>query len=73
MMLSIVLLMLSIASSAVPPCLIATFKVFIKIGGLKERSNHETIWLQTLKTLREEKNIVRQLRRCVGRSQCFSA
>jgi hypothetical protein len=56
--------MLSIAASAVPPCLIATFKVFSKFGVLEERSYHEIIWLQILKTLREEKNIVRELRRC---------
>ena len=76
-MLSIVLITPPIAASAVPPCLIATIKVFSKFGALKERSYHEIIWLQILKTLREEKNAVRELRRCDEtvhhRCTCFSA
>jgi hypothetical protein len=63
-MLSIVLITPPIATSAVPPCLIATIEVFPKFGALRERSYHEIIWLQILKTLREEKNAVRELRRC---------
>ena len=49
-----------VTASAIPPCLIATIKVFSKFGALKERSYHEIIWLQILKTLREEKNAVRE-------------
>src|SRR5439155_9196473 len=54
-----------------PPCLIATIKVFSKFGALEERSYHEIIWLQILKTLREEKNAVRELRRCDERVHMF--
>ena len=61
---SIVSITLPIAPSAIPPCLIATFKVFSKFGALEERSYHKTIRLQILKILREEKNAVRELRRC---------
>jgi hypothetical protein len=70
-MLSIVLVTPPIAASAVPPCLIATFKVFSKFGALEERSYHEIIWLQILKTFREEKNVVRELRRCDERVYMF--
>ena len=63
-MLSIVLIMQLIAASAGPPCLIATIKVFSKFGALEERSYHEIIWLQILKTLREEKNTDRDLCQC---------
>jgi hypothetical protein len=63
-MLSIVLITPPIAASAIPPCLTATIKVFLKFGALEERSYHEIIWLQILKTLREEKDAVRELRRC---------
>ena len=70
-MLLIVLFTPSIAASAIPPCLIATIKVFSKFGALKERSYHEIIWLQILKTLREEKNAVRELRRCDERVHMF--
>ena len=70
-MLSIVLITPPIATSAVPPCLIATIQVFSKFGALKERSYHEIIWLQILKTLREEKNAVRELRRCDKRVHMF--
>jgi predicted membrane channel-forming protein YqfA (hemolysin III family) len=41
--LSIVLIMLLIAASTVPPCLIATFKVFLKFGAFKERFYYEII------------------------------
>jgi hypothetical protein len=37
-MLLIVLITLPLATSAVPLCLIATFKVFSKFGACKERS-----------------------------------
>ena len=70
-MLSIVSLTPLIVASAVPPCLITTFKVFLKFGALKERSYYEIIWLQILKTPREEKNAVRELRRCDGRVHMF--
>ena len=70
-MLSIISIMPLIAASAVPPCLIATIKVFSKFGALEERSYHEIIWLQILKTLREEKNAVRELRRCGERVHMF--
>jgi hypothetical protein len=69
-MLSIVSITLWIAASAVPPCLITTIKVFSECGALEERSYHEIIWLQILKTLREEKN-VRELRRCDERVHMF--
>ena len=62
-MLSIVLFMQPIAASVIPPCLIATIKAFSKFGALEERFHHEIIWLQILKTLKEEKNAVRELRR----------
>ena len=55
----------------IPPCLIATFEVFSRIGALRERSYHEIIWLQDLNTLREERNIVRELRRCDERVYMF--
>jgi hypothetical protein len=67
----IFLITLPIAASAVPPCLIATIKVFSKFGALKERSYYERIWLQILKTLREEKNVVRELHRCDERVYMF--
>ena len=51
--LSIVLITPLIAGSAVPPCLIATIKVFSKFGALEERSYYEIIYLQILKILRE--------------------
>jgi hypothetical protein len=63
-MLVIILITLPITTSIVPPCSIITIKVFLKFGALKERSYYETIYLQILKKLREEKNIVRELRRC---------
>jgi hypothetical protein len=70
-MLSIVSITPPIAASAVPPCLIATVKVFSKFGALEERSYHEIVLLQILKTLREEKNAVRELRRCDERVHMF--
>ena len=60
-----------IATFVVPPCLIATIKVFSKFGVLKERSYLEILWLQILKTPREEKNTVRELRRCDERVHMF--
>jgi hypothetical protein len=63
-MLSIVSITPLIAALAVPPCLIETIKVFSKFGALRERFYNEIIWLQILKTLREENNAVRELRRC---------
>jgi hypothetical protein len=54
-----------------PPYLIATIKVFSKFGALEERSYYEIIWLQILKTLREEKNAVQELRRCDERVHMF--
>jgi hypothetical protein len=62
-MLSIVSITPLIAALAVPPCLIATIKVSSKFGALGERFHEERIWLQVLKTLREENNAVRELRR----------
>ena len=70
-MLSIIPITPSIAAFAVPPCLITTIKVFSKFGALEERSYHEIIWLQILKTLREDKNAVRELRRCDERVHMF--
>jgi hypothetical protein len=71
----IILLIVSItppiAAFAVPPCLIVTIKVFLKFGALKERSYHKIIWLQILKTLREKKNAVQELRRCDKRVHMF--
>jgi hypothetical protein len=46
--------MLLIAALAVPPCLIATVRVSSKFGALRERLYEERVWLQVLKTLREE-------------------
>jgi hypothetical protein len=70
-MLSIVSLMPLIAPSAILPCLTATFKVFLRFGALGERYYHEIIWLQDLNTLREERNAVRELRRCDERVYMF--
>ena len=63
-MLLIVSIMPLIATSAIPPCLVATIKVISKFGALKERSYYEIIWPQILKTVRGEKNAVRELSRC---------
>jgi hypothetical protein len=70
-MLLIILITPPIAVSAIPPYLIATIKVFSKFGALKERSYHEIIWHQILKTPREGKNAVRELRRCDERVYMF--
>src|SRR5579871_6199980 len=70
-MLSIISITPLIAAFAVPPCLIATIKVFSKFGALEERSYHEIIWLQILKTPREEKNVVWELRCCDERVHMF--
>jgi hypothetical protein len=45
--------------------------VFSRFGALRERFYNEVIWLQILKTLREEKNAVRELRRCEKRGHIF--
>jgi hypothetical protein len=66
-MLSTVLITPPVAALAVPPCLIATIRVFSKFGALGERSYNERIWLQILKKLREGKNAVREFRRCEER------
>jgi hypothetical protein len=58
-MLSIVLITPLIAALAVPPYLIATIKVSLKFGALRESLYKERIWLQVLKILREENNTVR--------------
>lgn len=50
-------------ASAVPPCLIATINVFTKSGVLKGKSYYEIMWLYILKTPRDEKNGVQELRR----------
>jgi hypothetical protein len=39
----IVSITLPIAASAIPSCLIATFKVFSKLGAFKERSYHKIL------------------------------
>jgi hypothetical protein len=52
-----------ITAFVISPYLIATFKAFPEFGALEERSYHEIIWLQILKTLRVEKNIFRELLR----------
>jgi hypothetical protein len=65
-MLSIVSLTPSIAASAVPPCLIATIRVSSKFGALRERFYNERIYLQVLKTPREENKEVRELLRAEG-------
>jgi hypothetical protein len=70
-MLSIVLITPPIAALAVTPCLIATIRVFLKFGALGERPYDERTWLQILKKLREEKNAVREFRRCEERTTYF--
>jgi hypothetical protein len=73
-MLSIVLIMPLITTLAFPSCLIVTIKVFSKFGAFRERFYNEVIWLQNLKTLREEKNVVQELRQCKERGhmlQCL--
>jgi hypothetical protein len=50
-----------IITLAISPYLIATIKVFPRFGALRERFYKELIWLQILKTLRKEKNIVRDI------------
>jgi hypothetical protein len=70
-MLSIVLITPPIAALAVPPCLIATIRVSLKFRALRERPYNERIWLQILKKLREEKNAVREFRRCEERGDMF--
>ena len=65
-MLSIILVMPLIAVSAFPFCLIVTIRVSSKFGALRERFYEERIWPQVLKILREEYNVVRELRRARG-------
>ena len=65
--LSIVSITPLIAASAVSPCLIATIKVSSKFGALGGRFYQGRIWLQVLKTLKEENNAVRELLRCEER------
>jgi hypothetical protein len=67
----IVLIMSLIAASAILPCLIATIKVFLKFGALTQRPYCEIIRIQILKTIREEKYVVRELRRCDERVYMF--
>jgi hypothetical protein len=50
-----------------------TIKVFSKFGTLEERSYYKIIWLQILKTFREKKNIVQELRQYDKRVTRFSA
>ena len=68
-MLSIVLITPPIAALAAPPCLIVTIRVSLKFGALGERPYDERIWLQM--KLREEKNAVREFRRCEERGDMF--
>ena len=70
-MLSIILIMPSIAAFAIPPCLITTDKVFSKFGALEERFFSQNNTSPILKTFREEKNAVRELRRCNKRVHMF--
>jgi hypothetical protein len=69
--LSIVSLTPPIAAFAVPPYFFEKIKVFSKFGVSKDKSYYEIIWLQIFKTLREEKNAVRELRRCNERVHTF--
>jgi hypothetical protein len=62
-----------IAALAVPPYLIATIRVFLNFGALRERSYNKRIWFQILKKLREGKNAVREFRRCEERGHMFRA
>jgi hypothetical protein len=72
-MLSIILIHVINRRFRCPPYLITTIKVYLKFGGLKERIYTKRICLQILKTLREERNAIRELRRCDRGSICFSA
>jgi hypothetical protein len=53
-MLLIVLLMLSIATLAVPPCLIANIRVSSNFGASRERFYEDRMLLPTLKTFRRK-------------------
>jgi hypothetical protein len=56
------------------PCLIATIRVSSKFGALGERFYNKRIWLQILKTLKEENNAFRELLWCEERginATCF--
>jgi hypothetical protein len=52
-----------IAGSVIPPCLIATIRVSSKFGVLGERFHIQRIYLQILKTLKKENNVVREFLR----------
>lgn len=41
-------------------------RVYSTFGAFEKKSYHEIIWLQILKTFREEKNAFRKLLRCEG-------
>jgi hypothetical protein len=74
-MLSIVSMTPPIANSAVPLYLSAAIRVSSKFGALGERLYIQRIWLQILKTLKEENNAVREFLRCEERgiyATCFS-
>ena len=60
-MLSIVSITPLIAALAIPLCLIATIEVFLEFGALRKIFYKERIWLQILKTLKEENSIIREL------------
>ena len=65
-MLYIILVTTLIAVSAFPLRLIVTIRASSKFGALRERFHEERIWAQVLKILREEYNVVRELRRARG-------
>ena len=65
-MLSIILVTTLITVSAFPLRLIVTIRVSSKFGALKERLHEERIWAQILKILREEYNVIRELRHARG-------
>jgi hypothetical protein len=60
-----------IAVSAIPPRLIATIRVSLKFGVLGERFYIKRIWLQILKILKVENNVVREFLRCEERGHMF--
>ena len=69
------MIVLSIAALALSPCLIATVKVSSNFGALSERFYKERIWLQVLKTIREENKEVWELLRVrrVAQNACIKA
>lgn len=62
-----------IAASAVPSCLIATIRVSLKFGALRERFYIQRIQVQILKMINIENNIVRELPRRKETASCFDA